>query len=392
MNQDIHNSLAKLKAIEARQDLSENTAAAPVAKAAGKGLGRFIPGVGLALGAADAYSRAKQGDYTGAALSGLGGVASLIPGVGTAASLGLAGAQAARDKARTGSWMPDDEEQAAAVARDKQAQPAQAAAPAAAKPAAPAQAAAPAGADPKVVALQKQLIAQGAKIKADGIMGPQTQAAMKQFPNVAVAESKKETKMTESDKIAALRSKLAQLESRVDEGPLDFIKGAYNTGKAALSGAKFGAANPSLTSRLAPKNPSSIADKTGVAAAKAAGAVARNPVKSSAAAGALGAAGTMAAMSGNKPAAPAKPPVGGKPAAAKPAAAPAQTANAGPDQKDVDELNKLAADLENSQDPADIELLKRYSGIINAINNRSAGDKRTQGEIAAAADMNTGAM
>ena len=31
--------------------------------------------------------------------------------------------------------------------------------------------------------------------------------------------------------------------------------------------------------------------------------------------------------------------------------------------------------------------MKRYSGIINAINNRAAGDKRTQGEIAAAADM-----
>jgi hypothetical protein len=37
--------------------------------------------------------------------------------------------------------------------------------------------------DPKVKALQDKLIAAGAKIKADGIMGPQTQAAMKQFPN-----------------------------------------------------------------------------------------------------------------------------------------------------------------------------------------------------------------
>jgi hypothetical protein len=36
--------------------------------------------------------------------------------------------------------------------------------------------------DPKVKALQDKLIAAGAKIKADGIMGPQTQAAMKQFP------------------------------------------------------------------------------------------------------------------------------------------------------------------------------------------------------------------
>ena len=35
--------------------------------------------------------------------------------------------------------------------------------------------------DPKVLQLQKDLIAKGAKIQADGIMGPKTQAAMKQF-------------------------------------------------------------------------------------------------------------------------------------------------------------------------------------------------------------------
>lgn len=42
-------------------------------------------------------------------------------------------------------------------------------------------------ADPKVLALQKQLIAKGATIKADGIMGPATQAAMKQFGGQAAA-------------------------------------------------------------------------------------------------------------------------------------------------------------------------------------------------------------
>jgi hypothetical protein len=38
--------------------------------------------------------------------------------------------------------------------------------------------------DPKVMALQQELIKKGAKIKADGIMGPQTQAAQKQFGSV----------------------------------------------------------------------------------------------------------------------------------------------------------------------------------------------------------------
>lgn len=42
----------------------------------------------------------------------------------------------------------------------------------------------PKGGDPKVFALQQKLIAKGAKIKADGKMGPATQAAMKQFPDV----------------------------------------------------------------------------------------------------------------------------------------------------------------------------------------------------------------
>jgi hypothetical protein len=37
--------------------------------------------------------------------------------------------------------------------------------------------------DPAVLKLQQDLIAKGAKIQADGIMGPQTQAAMKQFGN-----------------------------------------------------------------------------------------------------------------------------------------------------------------------------------------------------------------
>ena len=60
----------------------------------------------------------------------------------------------------------------------------------AAAPAAPAQAAQPAPAakpkvmaksDPAVLKLQQDLIARGAKIKADGVMGPATQAAQKQF-------------------------------------------------------------------------------------------------------------------------------------------------------------------------------------------------------------------
>jgi hypothetical protein len=35
--------------------------------------------------------------------------------------------------------------------------------------------------------------------------------------------------------------------------------------------------------------------------------------------------------------------------------------------------------------------MQKYNGVINAINNRGAGDKRTQAEIAASADLG-GAM
>ena len=92
--------------------------AAPAVAGASKMLGRVIPGVGLALGAIDSYDRFKQGDYAGAALSAGAGVAGLVPGLGTAVSVGLTAAQIARDKERTGSFFASDEEKQAAVAKD----------------------------------------------------------------------------------------------------------------------------------------------------------------------------------------------------------------------------------------------------------------------------------
>lgn len=381
MKDPILESLNTIRKLESAEVLNESAAAAPVAQAASKGLGRYvIPGVGAALGAKDAYDRYKKGDIAGAAISGVGAAASLIPGVGgLVGGLGSAGLNAMRDKARTGSYFPDEEEQSAAAAKDKAAQAAPA--PAAPQPVPP-------GADPKVLALQKQLIAKGAKITADGKMGPQTQAAMKQFPGVAVAEQNKGNDMSESQKIAELMSRLAQLEQAqpqvADEGIADIAKGAFQGIKNMGSAFRAGVADPAGAKALAP-----AATKAGEKAAlKTGAAVARNPGKVAAGAAAAG-AGTMAALGGaaaTKPAAaPASKPAGGKPQV--PAAAPAQTPNAGPDKADVDALNAMAAELENSQDPADIELMKRYNGIINAINNRAPDDKRTQGEIAASADL-----
>ena len=96
-------------------EAAATTAATTVAKAApgvaGKMASRLVPGLGAAVGAYDAYDRAKKGDYIGAGLSGLGAVTSFIPGIGTAATMGLTGAQLARDyKMKTGAFAPDETE------------------------------------------------------------------------------------------------------------------------------------------------------------------------------------------------------------------------------------------------------------------------------------------
>lgn len=388
MNDPILESLNTIRRLESPEILNEAAIAAPVAAVAGKGIGRFIPGVGAALGAYDAYGRAKQGDWAGAGLSAAGGLASLIPGVGTAASIGIAGAQALRDKQRTGSYLPGEDEIAAGVAKDATAQPVTTAA--AAQPT-------PAGADPNVLALQKQLIAKGAKITADGKMGPATQAAIKQFPGTAVAEQFKGTTMSEAQRIAELRDRLAQFESQPQITDENWATDALKYGKNFVGGAKAGMQGGTAASNVASGAANlGKAGEKGMAAAQAvkgAGqavktAATSNTAKNIAKVGAGAAAGAagMAALSGGatKPVSPpVKPPV--NPAVTPPA--PAQTPNAGADPADVSALNGMAAELENSQDPIDIEMMKRYNGLINAINNRSATEKRTQGEIAASADL-----
>lgn len=73
--------------------------------------------------------------------------------------------------------------------------------------------------DPKVLALQQKLIALGAKIQADGIMGPRTQAAMKQYgldangnstaPNVAAPGQPPVTVMKDTP-VGQLQTQAAQ--------------------------------------------------------------------------------------------------------------------------------------------------------------------------------------
>jgi hypothetical protein len=62
-----------------------------------KSLGKKIPLVGLGLGAIFAAQRAMQGDFVGAGLELASGAASTVPGIGTAGSVGIDAALAARD-------------------------------------------------------------------------------------------------------------------------------------------------------------------------------------------------------------------------------------------------------------------------------------------------------
>ena len=80
---------ATKSAVGSAEKIAANAAEKSAAKVAGKVGSKFIPGVGLGIGAADAYNRYQKGDYTGAGIAGAAGIASLIPVVGWAASLGL---------------------------------------------------------------------------------------------------------------------------------------------------------------------------------------------------------------------------------------------------------------------------------------------------------------
>ncbi len=157
-----------------------------------------------------------------------------------------------------------------------------------AKAAPPAQAAKPrvkATPDPAVMARQKELIAAGAKIKADGIMGPATQAAEQQFGGQAA--------------VMAANAKDA----------------------AAAGGAAAGAAAPAATNaaslkaaqdQAAGNTPANPAAQAGAAAGGAAGATTPTPAPTT---GATGAAAALSGGAAAPAAAPAAPP-------AKPAGAP----------------------------------------------------------------------
>jgi len=323
MNNSVHQSLAKIRKLESKEILDEG-ALGTIGK-------KVIPGAGVAFGALDTAKRLKAGDKIGAGIAGTTAGLSAVPVIGTAAALLGTGAQAAWDKYKTGSWFPDDDEIAAGVAQGTT----QTAATPVPK--------VPPGGDPKVFALQQQLIAKGAKIQADGKMGPATQAAMKQFPDVKMAEDNEENKMSESQKIAELMSRLAQLEQTQPQVTDENI---FARGAQALKNFGKGVKSPNVTPLPNAGQATNVVYKGPSTAFKAGQAVGRNPGKTVAGAAAAG-AGTMAALSGGagtKEKDPVKPTV--KPTATPPTAStgdPGDTGGLTPQEEQ--ELALLAADM-----------------------------------------------
>ena len=89
-------------AVKAGEKVAAKGVAKVGAKAVGKSLLKKIPGVSILAGGAFAAQRAMQGDWLGAGGELLSGVAGTIPGVGTAASVGIDAALAARDMGALG--------------------------------------------------------------------------------------------------------------------------------------------------------------------------------------------------------------------------------------------------------------------------------------------------
>lgn len=82
--------------------VGSNTGGA-IGKSAAKGVAKLIPGAGLVMGAVGAADRVSKGDYVGAAGEAVAGLASLIPGIGTMASLAVTAGLAYRDSQKANS-------------------------------------------------------------------------------------------------------------------------------------------------------------------------------------------------------------------------------------------------------------------------------------------------
>ena len=94
---EVTEKVAKEATEKIGKQVVKKTAKNAAKKGLGKALAKKIPLLGLGLGAIFAAQRAMAGDFSGAALELASGAASTIPGLGTAASVGIDAALIAKD-------------------------------------------------------------------------------------------------------------------------------------------------------------------------------------------------------------------------------------------------------------------------------------------------------
>lgn len=220
-------------------------------------------------------------------------------------------------------------------------------------------------------------------------------------PISANAKPKEESRLSEAEKYAALRDRLLMIETRVDEGPLDFAKGAYNVGKnffgglggkmaqgttktaaelatsqAATNAARVAAGKKALSAaQLAQQAKAGIGATnaaTGAAkfANKAGTTIAKNPIKTALGATAVG-AGAAYALSGDAKKSEADVVTPPKvPGTVVPPKVPGQTGTPVPGSayspEEMKELDMLAREFGDSEDPEIAALLKQYSDVKNS--------------------------
>jgi hypothetical protein len=171
--------------------------AAKIGAKAGAGLLKTVlPGVGLVIGTQDAISRAKRGDWVGAGIAGLSAVLSLGGPITAGASLGLDAYNLYRD------YSKEDEKPAAEPGKSSPA-----ATPVNAQPAK-----GNATPDPEILTIQKKILAKDPnalpKHGADGLMGPETQAAMTKY--IMSTESQQ----TVAEGIRSLQERMELIEAK----------------------------------------------------------------------------------------------------------------------------------------------------------------------------------
>lgn len=113
--------------VKAGEKVAEKSLGKAGAKGLGKSLLKKLPGIGLLAGIGFAASRLMDGDIVGAGMEAASGALSVVPGIGTAASVGVDAALAARDSGVFDSDIEKAEQttremQTAAVEKGKQTQ------------------------------------------------------------------------------------------------------------------------------------------------------------------------------------------------------------------------------------------------------------------------------